>query len=99
MGCLPRGDDGMMVGDFRAVKDTLAPGKGIAHVDSVLLVGCQDIIKDALAFRIDVIAEIACIDTRIGGQLLLVERLYGAERGFGWMPNRLLQSTCREVRS
>ena len=81
----------MVVGDFRAVKDTLASGKGDSGSWFVLLVGCQDIIEDALAFRVDVVAEIECIDTRLCGQFHLVERLYG-ERGFGRVAETILET-------
>ena len=78
-----RGDDGVVVGHFRRVEHLLALRQLLPFKRG----GQCGIVAKPLqyggTFRVDVVAKEGGVHTRIGGYLLLVERLDEAERVVG----------------
>ena len=74
------GNDGMVVGHLAVVKHLFALGQLVEcqHGSSQVGIGHHSL-HDAGHLRIDVVAQISGIDTRIGGRLFLVQRLDGLE--------------------
>ena len=73
----------MVVGHLRCVKDTLRLGQFLAGKRLYVLLVTAHTGEYAGTLRVDVVAQELRVDTRIGGELALVERLYEVERGLG----------------
>ena len=69
-------DDGVVVSHLRRVKHLLALQQlGPAQGHEQFAVERGDAVEDGAAFRIDVVRQVGRVDTWVGGDLLLVERL------------------------
>ena len=74
-----RRDDGMVVGDLAVVEHLLALGQLLARQRRGVFGVVGQFRQDARALRIDIVAQIGGIHTRIGGVFLLVEALDGLQ--------------------
>ena len=74
-----RWDNGMVVGDLAVVEHLFALGQLFPRQRRSVFGIVGQLCKDVGALRIDVIAQIGCVNTRIGGIFLFVETLYGLQ--------------------
>ena len=74
-----RRDDGMVVGDLAVVEHLLALGQLLARQRRGVFGVVGQFGQDVGTLRIDVVAQIGGVDTRIGGVFLLVEALDGLQ--------------------
>ena len=68
-------DDGMMISDLGRVEYSAAFGQGYTLQQGNNLGIASECRQDAGTLGIDVVSEVAGIDTWVGSELLLVERL------------------------
>ena len=73
----------MVVGDLRRVENTLRLGQLLAGKRLYILLVAAHTGEYAGTLRVDVVAKKLRVDTRIGSELALVERLYEVERRLG----------------
>ena len=73
----------MVVGHLRAVEDLLALFQFLAHQWLNKWRIGSDALQDGRTFGIDIVREVGGIDTRIGGELLLIEALNMFQRVVG----------------
>ena len=73
----------MVVGNLRTVEDLLALLQFLAHQGLYERRVRRDALQDARTFSVDVVREVGGVDTRIGGELLLVKALYVLQRVVG----------------
>ena len=77
-------DNCVVVGDFRRVEHALRlPQHLSSQRRKELAVFLHQSLQCLRTLRIDVVAEILCVNTRIGGEFLLVKSLYDVECLFG----------------
>ena len=73
----------MVVGDLRVVEDALTFRQLLSHERTSCTIDFGEVLDDARTLGVDIVGQELCIDTRIGGQTLLIQRLDVAQRSLG----------------